>query len=156
MSEKTRKGLVFGLLILVLVWAYFNFSGPGAKKNDRTSRMTGRTSGAPVSRPAPAIAKAITDSICREYESKPWGKDPFYHWFELPAGSGGPVYSEEVRWHLLGVIFREYQAQALINNHIVTVGDEIEGFRVAEIFRDSVVLKNGDTVVTLRLAKESS
>jgi len=155
LSDKTRKGLVFSILILALVWAYFNFSGPKDKTKDRSSNRVNRSAMTTKAGPAIAVAKVISDSLCREYESKPWGKNPFYHWYEMPAGVG-QIYSDEVRLHLLGVLFREYQAHALINNRIVTVGDEIEGFRVSEISRDSVVLKNGETTVTLWVSKESS
>ena len=155
MSEKTRKRLVFSLLILSLVWAYFHFSGPKDKRKDRSSNRADRSVVSSVPKGAMGLAAIISDSLYREYESRPWGKDPFYHWYEPPSAAG-QAYREEARWHLLGVLFREFRAHALINHRIVTIGDEIDGFRVVEISRDSVILKNEESTITLRVAKESS
>jgi hypothetical protein len=64
--------------------------------------------------------------------------------------------SRKVQLHLLGVVVREHTAHALINGHIVKIGDELEGYRVTGIARDSVILNNGTTTITLRVTKEST
>lgn len=151
MNEKTRKGLVYSSLILALVWAYFNFSGPKKDKAGSPGK-TVRTEVVRKKQPI-NIQTSVNDSIYSAYKRKPWGKNPFYSEYRP---TGGSAVSQKVELHLLGVLFREYRAHALINNHIVAVGDELEGFRVTEITRDSVVLDNGETIVTLRVTKESS
>ena len=155
MSEKTRKGLVFGSLVLSLIWAYFNFSGPGESKKGRSSKRVVQTEAVPMPEPTSPLTGAISDSIYRAYESMPWGKNPFYYWYK-PVAETRPNHPDQVQLHLLGVLFREYRAQALINDRIVSVGDEIEGYHVADIGRDSVVLKNEKSTITLWVAKESS
>jgi type II secretory pathway component PulC len=152
LNEKTRKGIVFGILILALVWAYFNFSGPGKKKSKPPEKAYPTVALKEPPR-TPDAADAVVDSLFEEYESRPWGKNPFYAGYRPETKMARP---SKVELHLLGVLYREYNAQALINGHVVAVGDLVEGFRVTEIARDSVTLDNGGTTITLRVKKESS
>jgi hypothetical protein len=155
LSEKTRKKLVFGVLILTLVWAYFNFAGPGKDEARQPHRDNHSAAKAEPPAGARAISSRIADSLYLTRDAQPWGKNPFYNEYRLIT-EAGREFSDEIKLHLLGVIFRELKAQALINSQIVTVGEEIEGFRVDEIYRDSVILDNGEKTITLRVAKESS
>jgi len=96
---------------------------------------------------------AAADSIYASYHSKSWGKNPFYHNYRPSVGPAGPSKAE---FHLMGIMFREMEAQALIDNRIVTVGDQLKGYRITEIARDSVVLDNGEKIIILRIQKETS
>jgi len=138
-------------MILALVWAYFNFSGP--KREKAESSRKGDPTEVIRKRQQAIRNDQVNDSIYSSYDGKPWGKNPFYTGY---SPSGRPSLSKKVEFRLLGVLFREYRAHALINNNIVAVGDELDGFQVTEISRDSVVLENGETIVTLRVSKESS
>lgn len=149
MSEKTRKTLVFGMLIGSLIWAYFNFSGRKAKRAaDRRPRPA-------AVQPAvvPPQAYILDSNAAAEYEMKSWGKDPFYHAHSTEARQ---VVPDRVKLHLLGILYREVDAQALINGRVVSVGDTLSGFRVDRIERDHVKISGGGKTITLRVEKEQS
>jgi len=153
LSEKLRKYLVYASLVLALIWAYFNFTGNEDKKDKRPRRAQ------PVKPIAPRAktgtkSTALHDSIYIARDRVPWGPNPFYH--SLPVQPGRTQILGSVEMRLLGVLFREYQAQALINGRVVSVGDYVGGYRVSRIFRDSVIVVNAEHSLTLRVTKESS
>jgi type II secretory pathway component PulC len=152
LNEKLRKGLVFGALAMALIWAYFTFADRGDKV-DRSSGQPEATETKAAEQGFRTVVDAITDSMYNSYKTKPWGKNPFYHNYRPPVD---PVRRSKVEFHLMGVMFGATRAQALIDNRIVTVGDKLKGFRITEITRDSVVLDNGETTLTLRVQKETS
>jgi hypothetical protein len=149
LSEKTRKTLVFGLLIGALIWAYFNFTGRKARR-------------AADNRPRPAVVQPVvippdmgilSPATAEEYEAKSWGKDPFYH---ARPSAPGRIAPDKVKLRLLGILYREINAQALINGRVVAEGDTLSGFRVERIERDHVKMSDGGKTVILRVEKEQS
>ncbi len=154
MSEKTRKKLVFGILILALIWAYFNFTGSG-KKTAGKPRTTVAVKPVRPGLQASSEIGALPDSIYRSYDNKPWGKNPFYSEYRISSSEASAL-PEQIELRLLGVVYRASRAHALINNKIVTVGDSLEGFRITDIYRDSVIVNNGVNRITLVVTKESS
>lgn len=152
MSEKTRKIVIFAAMIATLVWAYFTFAGGGSGSHDR-SRGSGQTARADTAATLSPVSDPITDSLFEAFDTRSWGRDPFYHGYRREPP---PLLSRAVEFHLLGILFRELDARALINGRIVGVGDTLGAYRVSAITRDEVTLENGETTVTLRVAKESS
>lgn len=150
MSEKTRKTLVFGLLIASLIWAYFSFSGRKSS-NPRPAQPQATVAGpAGVESLPPAD---LSQQTVAEYEKKSWGKDPFYHRHKSEPPHAAP---DKVKLHLLGILYREVDAQALINGRVVREGDTLAGYRIVNIERDHVKISDGKKTVILRVEKERS
>jgi len=148
-SKKTRKILVFGLLIGSLIWAYFNFSG---RKPERAT--DNRPHPAAVQPAAITLAASVlSPQTVSEYEGKSWGMDPFYHAHKSEPGQAAP---DRVKLRLLGILYREIDAQALINGRVVREGDTLSGFRVERIERDHVEISDGGKTIILRVEKERS
>ncbi len=150
MNETARKIAVFVVFIATVVWAFVTFSGPDTKKTPgRFHRIEQAETENPIPRPVPGLDRETID----EYTKIPWGKDPFYHSFR--PGETSPI-PGKIKLHLLGILYREINAQALINNKIVREGDSVAGFTVEKITRDYVTLSNGKETVRLRVEKERS
>ena len=153
MSERKRKILVFAVFIAALVWGYFSLTDRMPKKapppkQTRTAAVTANPGD------KESASQPLTDDVCREYERLPWGKDPFYHNHEEPAHKAATAEKQEL--HLLGILYREVNAQALINNRVVSIGDNIGQYRITAIARDHVTLEDGRQTIVLRVEKESS
>lgn len=79
---------------------------------------------------------------------QPWGRDPF------SRVSQKGIY-KDVGFELKGVsVAKDKQAYAFINEQIVTVGDSIADYEVAEIQRNKVLLKKEDESFYLVLPEE--
>ncbi len=161
MNERTRKLLVFSVALIVVVWGYLNLFGPH-KKSSSPATPTSTALSAP-SQVKVKEARAgsdntdrliITDQIAESYESAVWGKDPFYHSF--PDRKSRVVQQQKIRLKLLGILYREVAPQALINNRVVSIGDDVSGYRVIKITPDYVTVTNQTETIKLRVTKESS
>ncbi len=140
---------MFGSLVLSLIWAYFNFTGRKAKRPTDNRPRPAAVQPAIV----PQEAIVLSPEAATEYEAKSWGKDPFYH--ARPAAPARAV-PDRVKLHLLGILFREVNSQALINGRVVVEGDTLSGYRVERIERDHVKMSDGGKTVILRVEKEQS
>jgi hypothetical protein len=152
MTDRRRKTIVFGLCAIALIWAFYTVIG---QKHKKILSVTAQGQASTVEAEPPRIPADTRklDSLDTAYETKPWGKDPFYH----DVKSDPPLDVQDTReLHLLGILYRHINSQALINKRVVTVGDKLEGFEVMEITRNSVTLNDGRKTITLRLEKESS
>lgn len=78
-----------------------------------------------------------------------WKKDPF-----LPPQLHAEILDEEVPPLLLSaVLYSEGHSLAIINGKGVHEGDEIEGFKIVEIKRTHVILKNKKKSFSLEIKK---
>lgn len=73
----------------------------------------------------------------------PWKRDPFLARGSL-AGSGAPV-------RLSGIVWDERQPVAILNDQVLKMGDEIEGYRITAIRAEAVQLTRGQETVDLPL-----
>ena len=131
--------------------AYFHFDGRGGKKvrNLPTRQIENVEEGA-----APSSENmSLPDEIARKYGALSWGKNPFYHSHQ-PARA--EIKQKIIELHLLGILYRQVNARALINSTVVREGDTIAGYTVEKITRDFVTVSKGKTVHTLRVEKERS
>jgi hypothetical protein len=153
-----KRVLYILIVVLVLVVGGFliipKLVGGGGKK-PTTSARARRTSESDTTKSAPAKGKRARGRAAKEAEAKPeakpvekvetpvivrdttpvqWVEDPFVRdW--LMAG--------ELRDMKLRAVTIGEKSLALINDRIVAKGDTINGKRVAEITRDSVVFEFG-------------
>jgi len=108
---------------------------------------------APAASPAPqtasipaaetATASPATRAAQRTYAGTlAWSRDPFLR-------GGGQV---STGLNLSGIIWDHVRPMAMINGTPVTVGEEVEGFRVVDIQSDRVTLTDGTTTHQLRVS----
>lgn len=82
-----------------------------------------------------------------------WGSDPFF----MPGGQKGKEGASKIDGMILnGVIHRKGSGVAIINNRIMRKGDAIAGKKIVEIFKDRVILSDGDERIELMVEKFSS
>jgi len=151
MNPATRKKLVFATLPIAIVVAVINFTmvdSPGEKKSSPGPADEYKTAAAIPLSPVPSID-------FNKYEKLGWGRDPF---------AGSPAATKEIpvpekrsqQWRLGGILIGNGAPTAVINGKIVSAGDIVDGARVKEIMKDSVILEiNGETK-TVSIAGEVS
>lgn len=70
------------------------------------------------------------------------------------AGSGGDAHGQLV---LYGILWDPGgESLAIINDRELKVGDQVDGYRVADIRKDAVVLKDGGEPLVLRITFDAS
>lgn len=74
-----------------------------------------------------------------------WGRNPF-----VPEGT---TMQAAARLFLNGIVWDEKSPQAIINDRIVRVGDSVGDRQVVAIGQTSVILKEGDQELELRLGQ---
>jgi len=90
-------------------------------------------------------ADATIVELQKELSKKPWSRDPFY------LAKTKKVYQGQA-FVLKGIsIDKEREPFAFINNEIVSTGDEIEGYYVAEIKKSKILLRKGSDSFYLRM-----
>jgi len=141
-NEKTRKLIVYGLLVAAVIWGVYNFE-PGRKRSHGPSAN------------APAVAAAMTAAVpgpaatidIETEAARSWGEDPF-RVVAAPARQSERAPS----WNLGGIIYSASAPLAIINNRTVGVGDEVGGATVVKIDRTQVTLDHAGKAVTLKVA----
>ena len=140
-AASQRKKLYLMLVLCVvfgLALYYFNFYKPG-------SNNTGASAGTTVGKEI-----AVKDVAIHWPEPEVWPEDIRDPMSIARAatiyqpGAGTPA-NVEGALVLMGIVYQpQGRSQALIGKEILFEGDEIEGWTVKEIFRDSVSLKKAD------------
>jgi hypothetical protein len=151
MSESWRKRVIFGVLVVTLVWGYFALVKPRVEIPVATTESDA-TVGGPAE-PAAVSPPAVSDSLLARYGQAAWGGDPFNR-DPFPT-TNGPI-QDLPSLHLLGILYRQTGAQALINGRIAGVGDVIDGYRIMSITRENVTVQSDRRTVVLRVGKEAS
>jgi hypothetical protein len=75
-----------------------------------------------------------------------WGRDPFTMGPRAVELSGDLVLS--------GIIWDAKKPYCIINERVVKVGDEISGYKVVDIKKDSVSVRAGEQVKVLRVGRQ--
>ena len=151
MNEKVRKGIVLGVLVATLVWGYFHFFGSNKSiTNPRPQLQQNYTHEETTPDAAPS---QLPPELIESYRRKNWGPDPFYHNYRVGKTESA---AEEVHLKLLGIVFRDFNAQALINGKILHEGDTLHDYRISTIARDHVILQHGNKTVTLWVTDKKS
>ncbi|MEE9442909.1 MAG: hypothetical protein V3V99_09610 [candidate division Zixibacteria bacterium] len=155
MNEKVRKSIVFGIFIIAVIWGYSNLSQRWAKKPQEQDIAKQQVAANTVNNnigqnQAIPENQIIHDSVFAFYAEKPVTKNPFYHNRKRVTGK-----TKKIKLHLLGILYRQTNAQALINGRVLGVGDLISGYHVKNIARESVVLEKAGKTITLFPRKES-
>jgi len=104
---------------------------------------------------APAKTAAQPEAVQQKAEAvkerrvssfKDWGRDPFTVGTSAVELSGDLVLS--------GIIWDAKKPYCIINEKVVKVGDEISGYKVVEIKKDSVSVHAGDQIRVLKVGRQ--
>jgi hypothetical protein len=149
MNEKVRKYIVFSLLPVAVIWAYFNIGDrtkDAEEKNDYNESIVENND----------MAENYSPTFDREkYSLKPWGRDPFAR----KSGTGqAPTMTNptEAAWNLSGILINNYDACAVINEKLVRSGDKVDGATVESIGKDMVTINKDGRIIRLKIAKDKS
>ena len=147
MSERFRKGIIFGALLLAIAWGMYNFLPNSRSPKQQPVLSPAEAAVIPASAKLTAVERSINVA---EMKNKKWGEDPFR---SLNRSTGTVANSDEPRWRLSGIVFNSLKPLAIINGKSVNVGDNVGRATVVEITQKSVVLDYGGSKVTLRVQK---
>ncbi len=75
-----------------------------------------------------------------------WGRDPF------TAGTSAVELSDDLV--LSGIIWDDKKPYCIINEKVVKAGDEVSGYEIEEIKKDSVTVKSGDGIRILKVGRK--
>lgn len=158
MTEAKRKRLMYGILVVAVIWGAWNLSQPR-----RTSRPaeTAPATQEVVIQEATAEAQPGVDVAAKR--SEPWGRDPFTGKLARPSSpresnSTGSSTGENGAksgkgWSLTGIIDNGTMPFAFINGKMVKVGDLIDQARVVSIEKQKVTLSLNGSQFALKVNK---
>ena len=153
MSEGTRKKVIFGVLIVAVIWGYNNLKSDSKEKAPR--KRADVTTSAPAATPtvnevAPnAAAPKLVNIEKKALET--WGKDPFR--VERSGQQSTRKPSRVRKWQLSGILFNSQAPVAIINNQQVRTGDMVDNAKVIKIDRKAVQLEHNGTKMTITVTK---
>jgi hypothetical protein len=127
-------GVVAAILVAAVLMATFK---PRAKKTEETK--TAPAAVTPAQKPAPQKER-MTSSF------KSWGRDPF-------AIGGGSAEQGAGQASLSGIFCDPEKSYCIIDGKVAKVGDEVSGYKILEITKDTVTVKAGDEIRTLRIGR---
>ena len=149
MSESTRKKVIAGVLIVAVIWGYFNLR-PAAKDKPVASRPS---AAAVVPNPTPQVQAPPAPKLVNiEDKSKePWGTDPFR--VTRKAGNTDPTPYKARKWLLSGILYNAHSPAAVINKKHVTIGDIVDDAKVLKIDKKAVTLEHNGSKMTITVTK---
>ena len=107
----------------------------------------------PAKKAAPAAAAAVPAAESRPPAVSGPGKSSFPSWGRDPFAVGSVPVQATGELSLSGIIWDAKKPVCLIDGKMLKVGDEISGAKVIEINNDTVLLKVGDELRTLRVGR---
>lgn len=123
--KKARPVLAAGFLFMAMALVFYALS-PGLR-NKAVAEMENYSDLADrLDKLIKAVERHETDNISD---------------IELPPDA--PLAEIDNNIRLNGVFFNPDEPMALINNHVLRIGDTVEGFLLVDIKEDSVILKDG-------------
>jgi hypothetical protein len=157
MTEKKRKRLMYGILVAAIIWGIWNNPFADRKKSSTASQPEVTSS---VQSMADSIVQAQLQHKTRE-SNKPamtdfpdlgWHRDPFAGHPE-PRITKKPDDKQPMRqpFKLSGISSVGEQRMAIINGKLAGPQAVVEGWTVARIDPEAVLLKKGDQKKTLKL-----
>jgi hypothetical protein len=161
MTERSRKRLMYAVLIVTVIWGLWSYP---VSDSGRVSDSLHET---PV-----ASAQKLADSILKTTPSKHatpspqtglttftdigWRTDPFAgHPQPRPSGRSRSTDMYDPGFRLSGISAIGDQRMAIINGKLAAPQSTVEGWTVARIDPQAVVLTRGDQKQTLKLNGES-
>ncbi|MDD5424340.1 MAG: hypothetical protein PHR74_03560 [Candidatus Omnitrophica bacterium] len=107
----------------------------------------------PAKKAAPAAGTAVSEAISKPPAVAVPGKSSFPSWGRDPFAVGSVPAQATGDLSLSGIIWDAKRPVCLIDGKMLKAGDEISGAKVIEITNDTVLLKVGDELRTLRVGR---
>ncbi len=146
MNEKTRKQIVYGLLVFSIIWGIYNFL-PKIKPDSANGSDNLSPTATQIVVQTTAVEKSINIA---EMKNKGWGNNPFRI---TNSYNGTPVQAEEILWRLSGIVYNSSKPLAIINGKSVAVGSKLGSATIFAIKKESVILDFSGKHVTLKVSK---
>ena len=138
MGKNKQQLVILGAVVAILIAAVLVTAlKPRAKKPEGAKADS--TAAAQVQKPV-LQKERIKSSF------KSWGRDPF-------AIGGGPVEQGGGQASLSGIFCDPPKSYCIIDGKVAKVGDEVSGYKILEITKDTVTVKAGDEIRTLRIGR---
>ena len=102
---------------------------------------------------APALPPAAATAVKGPSETQEPGKSSFPSWGRDPFAVGSVPVQATGDLSLSGIFWDAKKPVCLIDGKMLKAGDEISGAKVLEINKDTVLLKVGDEIRTLRVGR---
>jgi len=150
-SLNTRQKILIGIMIAVLCYAVYDFllkgsdeiSTPGIVQNNNTQVVANQSANTSMQN-----IRKIKDI---NQLSLNWERDPFFRKVDRKTSTSDSVVSNPLAsYELRGVMGRGDNAMASINGEFYSVGDKLGEFEILRILENSVILKSGNKILTLR------
>lgn len=157
MTEARRKKVMYGILVVAVIWGGWNFSRP------RTVSLpvADQSIVAAVTAESTSVRPIPTDLDLKRADA--WGRDPFrsssYRAKAVPVASSSSVVAAEPSnaprngWSLTGVIDNGTTPLAFINGKMVKVGDLVDQAKVVKIEKHKVTLSHNGNQFSLQVNK---
>jgi len=148
MNDKARKGIIFVVFAVTLVWGYFNLIKKPLAMTATTPELGTVT---------PLIPKAIStvpDSLTlAELRNSDWGDDPFKKGIASTFEPRSIERTASPQWNLSGIVYSPADPLAIINGKMVRVGDAVDNAKVTKIEKKQVTLDYGGSSIILTVNK---
>jgi hypothetical protein len=140
MTEKRRKQIVYAVFVVAVIWGAFNLMG----------RRRIVETVPPESEPSVTVA-AVTPDLQRQKPATvepQWGRDPFAR-----GGTSIAAIPDEYEpaLRLAAISITGGKAIAMIDGKMLSVGDQVNGWRVAAISKSGVRLESHGRQITLKI-----
>ncbi|MCK4245048.1 MAG: hypothetical protein KAX20_05430 [Candidatus Omnitrophica bacterium] len=143
MTKQQREIIMTVGLVCVLAIA-LSISFKSMKKSPKKKRAKKEVSvtktkeavAVKVSKKKPSLSKEIEEMQLARWKQN-WKRDPFL----LPADEKKKSILKEFSFSLSGIIWKEKEPLALIDDYIVREGDTVEGYTVVKIAQDKIILE---------------
>lgn len=134
------------LIILQIVIAIFIVSTAVTFYRPYARRVAKARSLAKAAALAAAMPKSAPQKERIVSSFKSWGRDPFVIGAGPTAEGGGPIL-------LTGIFCDPPKSYCIIDGKVAKVGDEVSGYTILEIKKDSVTVRIGDEIRILRVGR---
>ena len=135
----------FSIGWLYLIYFIFIVVATSFSMNE-TDGLDGLSGGTIAAALAAAVPKSAPQKERIISSFKSWGRDPFAIGTGPAEEGSGPVL-------LSGIFCDPPKSYCIIDGKVAKVGDEVSGYRILEISKDTVTVKVGDEIRVLRIGR---
>lgn len=148
MTEKRRKSIVYGILVVAIIWGIWNNPFAAKKKEMDTPQPVPANSAQVANAGIAAPVVAGDDSI----GGLSWKDDPFVR-DRAPRRHTDAVSKKAVQYKLSAISTSGGGSMAIVNGQILKQGGTIDDWMVAGIDDNAVLLKKGSENLKLTLRR---
>ncbi|MBX7152760.1 general secretion pathway protein GspB [bacterium] len=158
-KTQTRLFIVLGLLLAYVVYDLAT-AKPKTAAKDKTKKTATETAVTNTSATTQAAVVAVPSKTAPAVTFAAWKRDPFRKRIDINTRLNiGKVIESLVmpkmtHFNLSAISENGKKSFAIINDQIVGIGEQVNGYRVVEIQASKVILKKNDFTFTLELPVE--